>query len=1175
MALKGDLNNVNLGDIFQTLAMNLQEGVLIISQDSRAKRIYFKEGRIALLASRNKRGFRLGDRLISLGRLSPEDLNMALLQHESKGTPLGEVLVSMNLVSKQDIDDTLRFQAEEEIYELFTWRDAHFEFVEGPPRERASDNREIAELFFDVGGIVMEAARRMDEWVVIRQHMSDLDEIFVRTDEGMAPLVPETEIDWISQKVLNLIDGKRSVYDISDETSYSTFDLAKIICGFLRDGRLRHATHEELESALQDLIKEKEFNRALNILTKVIHQAEDQLPYLIQAADLSHRTGRFEEASRFYVQLAQHFESENDLDQAEKHLRRAVKLDLRNTETHESLLRLLAEKGQWSEYVEQSLKAAELALKLGSYQRAREILERAAAERPDDLQVVSQLANVYVKLNRKEDAIDMLVGLLEQLDVKRERRKIEVLGERIVKLGCRDPHVMKILQGAKQDQKSTKRRRLVIAATIAPILGLGAYLYQDWVTARDTRAMFDKAVSAWEAGDAERAGALLAQVRQRDPNKSYVPEWPKLARSVDEHVQQLRATKEAALDRENSALFEMAAQHLAAKKYADAIGTYLAVAKKQCPERWRTRIRGQIAQVRKTLFEEHDRLQKRRKAVANPDGKEPDSQEIQDAYERVLADPTKDRVMTLSLRFPDFEGPRDLMTSVDELKQPVGLIIRFFEEVYQEQQIHTEVTRKEKLYAFVNREFVLATDAFKAGDLKTAKDHLGRILDSSYSQKPREDVQQLFEEVKSIQALVDRFSNPDEIDDIDGMFDQVRTILTRYPQLDRTMKLPLQIHVTPAGARVYKGDFFVGLAAPTRNITYLPNMEEVIEVRKDGFIPFRRSLKDNDEWLWRVNLRREVVRAWRTGGSLQASPRFDGRYVYVPCRNGSVYVVDPAQDVFAHQIRTGSIGGCATPVAVRGNAIYFPVLEGQLLAVETDGFRERWRIELGSGIPAAPAVGDDLVVIGLEDGRVVAVNRETGEEVWTAETGGQIRATPTIHGNFVYVASFDKRVYALRLHDGRTAWSYDAGEVVEAPIAVGTDGRVYAVDKWRYLTALDATTGEVRWRRDIGGTSCEPIVREGSVLVAAHDRMVLRLSAADGKELSRYRTAAPIAAAPTVHDGSLYVGTKDGELWVYDIGSGDVRWRFDARDAILTSPLIAGEHVVVVCANRRIHMLKR
>ena len=251
MALKGDLTNVNLGDIFQTLAMNLQEGVLIITNENRVKKIYFKDGKIALLGSRNKRGFRLGDRLISLGRLSPEDLNMALLKHESNAEPLGEVLIRMSLVSTEDIEETLRFQAEEEIYELFSWKQAHFEFVEGPPRERLNDNKEIAEIFFNVSNVIMEAARRMDEWEVIKQDIPDLNQIFVMNQ----PLTPDGEdedIDWLSRKVLRLIDGRRSVFDLSEETCYSTFDLSKILCGFLKDGRIKVATCEEMIVITED-----------------------------------------------------------------------------------------------------------------------------------------------------------------------------------------------------------------------------------------------------------------------------------------------------------------------------------------------------------------------------------------------------------------------------------------------------------------------------------------------------------------------------------------------------------------------------------------------------------------------------------------------------------------------------------------------------------------------------------------------------------------------------------------------------------------------------------------------------------------------------------------------------------------------------------------------------------
>ena len=61
MGFKGDLNSINLADIFQNLSLNQQTGVLKVTDGESAKSIYFSEGSVSLASS--------GPRLTTLARI--------------------------------------------------------------------------------------------------------------------------------------------------------------------------------------------------------------------------------------------------------------------------------------------------------------------------------------------------------------------------------------------------------------------------------------------------------------------------------------------------------------------------------------------------------------------------------------------------------------------------------------------------------------------------------------------------------------------------------------------------------------------------------------------------------------------------------------------------------------------------------------------------------------------------------------------------------------------------------------------------------------------------------------------------------------------------------------------------------------------------------------------------
>ena len=92
------------------------------------------------------------------------------------------------MVTKTDIETALREQAQEEIYDLFSWLEARFEFNEGPPPPKPPDFP-LAEVVVDASptSIMLEAARRADELAVIMKEIHDETMIPIRTRKPFSP----------------------------------------------------------------------------------------------------------------------------------------------------------------------------------------------------------------------------------------------------------------------------------------------------------------------------------------------------------------------------------------------------------------------------------------------------------------------------------------------------------------------------------------------------------------------------------------------------------------------------------------------------------------------------------------------------------------------------------------------------------------------------------------------------------------------------------------------------------------------------------------------------------------------------------------------------------------------------------------------------------------------------
>lgn len=175
MNLKGDIKDTSWSELFESLSSQRATGTLAVKSTMGEKKIALSRGKISVLSDRLAERMRLGDLLINRGKLTEEKLEQALkVQREKEPRPkLGEVLVQENFIKRDDISDAIRFQVEEELFDLFTWKDAVFNFDPSVSVEHMDDevkfgdsnaDNNLHSLSIDPQQMIGEAAKREEEW---------------------------------------------------------------------------------------------------------------------------------------------------------------------------------------------------------------------------------------------------------------------------------------------------------------------------------------------------------------------------------------------------------------------------------------------------------------------------------------------------------------------------------------------------------------------------------------------------------------------------------------------------------------------------------------------------------------------------------------------------------------------------------------------------------------------------------------------------------------------------------------------------------------------------------------------------------------------------------------------------------------------------------------------------
>ncbi len=229
MAIKGSLKEASLPDVLQLLALGKKTGCLSVTDRTNLGNIYFDNGWICHASIVNRRD-RLGDMLVKSGKIAHEQLEQAIeRQAKERQSKLGRLLVESGAITEADLEQCVRIQVEEAVYYLFTWTQGSFRFDADVKLEG-----EDVTLSINPESLLLEGARRVDEWSLIEKKVHSFDCVFAvdgaRLSAADVELTPEQDL------IVKFLDGERDVTELMEESGLGEFDTGKALYGLISAG---------------------------------------------------------------------------------------------------------------------------------------------------------------------------------------------------------------------------------------------------------------------------------------------------------------------------------------------------------------------------------------------------------------------------------------------------------------------------------------------------------------------------------------------------------------------------------------------------------------------------------------------------------------------------------------------------------------------------------------------------------------------------------------------------------------------------------------------------------------------------------------------------------------------------------------------------------------------------
>ncbi len=236
IALRGNLEDFGVGEVFQLIGQQRKTGVLEISNEAGRIQLRFDAGSVVAAAPVGEQpGSALGEMLVRRGVLSPESLATALAECAATLQGLGQRLAESGMVSKADVDDIEEFLTRETIFDLLRLSQGSFHFTAQP----VMHDRDPAALL-GAEQILMDGLRMVDEWRTLARGLPPEDATLRRKrnfDVYAAAATGEARRRLVTaERVYLLVDGRATLRRVIDLSHLGTFEASRIVAELIAGG---------------------------------------------------------------------------------------------------------------------------------------------------------------------------------------------------------------------------------------------------------------------------------------------------------------------------------------------------------------------------------------------------------------------------------------------------------------------------------------------------------------------------------------------------------------------------------------------------------------------------------------------------------------------------------------------------------------------------------------------------------------------------------------------------------------------------------------------------------------------------------------------------------------------------------------------------------------------------
>jgi len=252
VALRGNLKDFGIAEIFQLVGQQRKTGVLEIAANDYTVRLAFAEGAVVWASPVTTSDDAVfGEWLVRCGLMTAPQLSRLLTESEASARSLASLVVSNDVVSERDIEQISELITRDTIFQVLRWSGGSFHFS----AESVQHDKPLEKLL-PAEQILMDGLRMVDEWQTFAVQVPSDDTIFQRCGgfEVYRQRVGDDARVRLSQAeaIFALVDGRLPARRIIDLSRFGTFEATRMLAELRSAGLIEPLSAKQARRARRD-----------------------------------------------------------------------------------------------------------------------------------------------------------------------------------------------------------------------------------------------------------------------------------------------------------------------------------------------------------------------------------------------------------------------------------------------------------------------------------------------------------------------------------------------------------------------------------------------------------------------------------------------------------------------------------------------------------------------------------------------------------------------------------------------------------------------------------------------------------------------------------------------------------------------------------------------------------